>query len=111
MGKLPLLTPREVEANLRSLGFVFKNQVGSHKQYEKAATATRKRAVVTVDIGHSQFTKETMKRMIRQSLYSQEEFCSGTACNAVESQQLPTPKQVAPATPNATQKPVKEGQR
>jgi predicted RNA binding protein YcfA (HicA-like mRNA interferase family) len=79
MGKLPLLTLREVEANLRSLGFVFKNQVGSHKQYEKAATATRKRAVVTVDVGYPQFSKDGMKRMIRQSLYSKEEFCSGVA--------------------------------
>lgn len=79
MGKLPLQTPREVEANLRSLGFVLKNQVGSHRQYEKTATTTRKRAVVTVDVGHSQFSKRIMKLMIRQSLYSQEEFCSGVA--------------------------------
>lgn len=83
MGKLLLLTPREVEANLRNLGFVFKNQVGSHKQYEKSATATRKRAVVTVDVGYARFSKEGMKRMIRQSLYSKEEFCSGDADDAV----------------------------
>jgi predicted RNA binding protein YcfA (HicA-like mRNA interferase family) len=77
MGKLPLLTPREVEANLKALGFVFKTQRGSHKQYERAATASCIRAVVTVDVGHSRFSKDLMKRMIRQSLLTQKEFCSG----------------------------------
>jgi predicted RNA binding protein YcfA (HicA-like mRNA interferase family) len=104
MGKLPLLTPREVEANLKALGFVFKNQVGSHKQYEKVATRSRKRAVVTVDMGHSQFSKEGMKRMIRQSLYTQEEFCSGTADNGA-----PTPALVNPA--QATPKPAGGGKK
>ena len=65
MGKLPLQTPKEVQANLKSLGFVFKNQVGSHKQYERPADATRQRAVVTVDVGKSQFSKDLMKNMIR----------------------------------------------
>jgi predicted RNA binding protein YcfA (HicA-like mRNA interferase family) len=93
MGKLPLLTPREVEANLKSLGFAFKNQVGSHRQYEKPASKKRKRAVVTVDVGHSQFSKGTMKRMIRQSGYSKEEFCSGTASDVMA---------LAPVAPKAT---------
>jgi len=92
MGKMPLLTPREVEANLKGLGFSFKNQVGSHRQYEKAATATRKRAVVTVDVGYQQFSKEGMKRMIRQSGYSKEEFCSGVAKDEVPAPPLATPK-------------------
>lgn len=79
MGKLPLLTPREVEANLKALGFVLRNQVGSHRQWVKAASKNRIKAVVTVDQSHRQFSKEMMKRMIRQSLHSQEEFCSGVA--------------------------------
>jgi len=102
MGKLPLLTPREVKANLESLGFVFKNQVGSHAQYEKAATATHKRAVVTVDTGYSCFSKDGMQRMIRQAKVagcSKEEFCSGAAKKVI-----PTP---APVTP----KPANGGKR
>ena len=77
MGKLPLLRPREVELNLKSLGFVLARTVGSHKQYVRAADGVRRRAVVTVDVGKGQFSKELMKNMIRQSLFTQEEFCSG----------------------------------
>jgi predicted RNA binding protein YcfA (HicA-like mRNA interferase family) len=75
--KLPLLKPREVEANLKSLGFVHARTVGSHKQYVRAADGVRQKAVVTVDVGKTQFSKELMKNMIRQSLFAQEEFCSG----------------------------------
>lgn len=100
MGKLPLLTPREVESRLKALGFVFKNQVGSHKQYEKAATPSRKRAVVTVDVAHSQFSKGTMKRMIRQSFYSQDEFCSGVAKDSIPK---PVVLEEAPVSPKTGQ--------
>lgn len=75
--KLPLLKPREVQANLRSLGFVHKRTDGSHETWERAADKVRRRAVVTVDVGKKQFDKFLMKNMIRQSLLSQEEFCSG----------------------------------
>ena len=75
--KLPLLKPREVEANLKALGFVHVRTIGSHKQYERIADGTRKRAIVTVDVGKAQFSRELMKSMIRQSLFTQEEFCSG----------------------------------
>lgn len=75
--KLPLLKPREVEANLKSLGFVYARTDGSHKQYVRAADPTRRRAVVTVDIGKTQFDAYLMKMMIRQSLLTQEEFCTG----------------------------------
>jgi predicted RNA binding protein YcfA (HicA-like mRNA interferase family) len=78
MGKrLPLLKPREVQANLRSLGFVHKRTDGSHETWERAADKVRRRAVVTVDVGKKQFDKFLMKNMIRQSLLSQDEFCSG----------------------------------
>ena len=41
--KLPLLRPREVEGNLRSLGFVHARTVGSHKQYVREADGSGKR--------------------------------------------------------------------
>jgi predicted RNA binding protein YcfA (HicA-like mRNA interferase family) len=77
--KLPLLKPREVEANLRALGFTLKRQEGSHRQYERAADGVRPRSVVTVDVGKKQFSKDLMKSMIRQSNFTAEEFCSGVA--------------------------------
>lgn len=86
MGKLPLLTPREVIANIESLGFVFKHQVGSHAQYEKPASATHVRAVITVDMGYPRFSKEGMHRMIRQARvagFSKDEFCSGVTNKSV----------------------------
>jgi predicted RNA binding protein YcfA (HicA-like mRNA interferase family) len=107
MGKLLLLTPDEVIANLESLGFVFKNMVGSHAQYEKAATATHIRAVVTVDTKYPRFSKDGMQRMIRQARvagYSKDEFCSGRT-NKVVSAPLP----IAPL--QAIPKPAKGGKR
>lgn len=77
--KLPLLKPREVEANLRSLGFTFKRQDGSHRQYERTADGSRPRSVVTVDVGKRQFSKDLMKSMIRQSNFTADEFCTGIA--------------------------------
>lgn len=75
--KLPLLKSKEVEANLLSLGFNFKKQVGSHKQYERPADGARQRKIVTVDVSKGQFGPELMKSMIRQSGFSIDEFCSG----------------------------------
>jgi len=94
--KLPLLKPREVEANLTSLGFVFARMDGSHKQYVRAADKTRRRAIVTVDVGKNQFDKWLMKSMIRQSLLTQEEFCSGVL-NELD----PMPKPVTEGGKNA----------
>jgi predicted RNA binding protein YcfA (HicA-like mRNA interferase family) len=77
MGKLPFLKPREVEANLKALGFVHVRTKGSHKIYVRAADGVRKKAIVPVDMGHAQFSANLMKNMIRESLFSQEEFCTG----------------------------------
>jgi predicted RNA binding protein YcfA (HicA-like mRNA interferase family) len=77
MGKLPFLKPREVQANLKSLGFVYKRTDGSHATWERPADGVRRRAIVQVDVGKKQFDAYLMKMMIRQSLLSQEEFCSG----------------------------------
>ena len=94
--KLPLLKPREVEANLRSLGFKHARTVGSHKIYVRAADGARRRAVVPVDVGHTQFSARLMKNMIRESLFSQEEFCSG-----VMNEPHPAPKPVEEGGKNA----------
>lgn len=75
--KLPKLKLREVEANLRSLGFILARTVGSHKQYVRAADGVRLRAIVTVDAAKDEFDSYLMKMMIRQSLLTREEFCSG----------------------------------
>jgi predicted RNA binding protein YcfA (HicA-like mRNA interferase family) len=76
--KLPLLKPAEVCRNLQALGFKFKRQDGSHAQYERPADGTRKRCVVTVDMGkRNGFSLELMKSMIRQSGFSRDEFCRG----------------------------------
>lgn len=68
----PLLKPREVLAILRSLGFSFKRQDGSHAQYERAADSTRRRSVVTVDMGVRDFGERLIKSMIRQSNHTKE---------------------------------------
>ena len=94
--KLPLLKPREVEANLKSLGFNHARTVGSHKIYVRPADGVRRRAVVPVDVGHDQFSANLMKNMIRESLFSQEEFCSG-----VVNEPKPAPKPVAEGGKNA----------
>lgn len=75
--KLLLLKPREVKANLKALGFVYKRTDGSHETWERAADGKRIRAVVTVDVGKTQFDEYLMKMMIRQSGFEQEEFCTG----------------------------------
>jgi predicted RNA binding protein YcfA (HicA-like mRNA interferase family) len=82
--KLPLLKPREVRANLLSLGFIHKRTDGSHETWERAADPLHSRAVVTVDSTKNQFDAWLMKSMIRQSKLTQEEFCSGSLSQASE---------------------------
>jgi predicted RNA binding protein YcfA (HicA-like mRNA interferase family) len=78
MGKrLPKLKPREVKTNLTALGFRWKRTDGSHETWERPADGTRKREIVTVDIAEQQFDNYLMKSMIRQSGFTQTEFCTG----------------------------------
>lgn len=77
--KLPKLKLREVKANLTALGFRWKRTDGSHETWERLADGSRKRAIVTVDNGKSQFDDFLMKSMIRQSGFSKDEFCTGVA--------------------------------
>jgi predicted RNA binding protein YcfA (HicA-like mRNA interferase family) len=86
--RLPRLKLREVEANLKSLGFVLARTVGSHSQYVRAADGVRPRALVTVDVGKDQFDAYLMKMMIRESGLTRKEFCTGVL-NASTSQPKP----------------------
>lgn len=80
MGKrnYPPLTPGEVVAILRSLGFTFKNQVGSHAQFERSADTRRPRSVVSVDMHYKEFDQQLIKMIIRQSNHNREEFYGAT---------------------------------
>jgi predicted RNA binding protein YcfA (HicA-like mRNA interferase family) len=77
--KLPLLKPREVQANLRALGFTHRRTDGSHETWERLADRIMpERKVVQVDNKIKQFDPFLMKSMIRQSGFTREEFCTGT---------------------------------
>jgi predicted RNA binding protein YcfA (HicA-like mRNA interferase family) len=90
MGKrIPKLKPREVKANLTALGFRWKRTDGSHETWERLADATRKRAIVTVDVAEKQFGDVLMKSMIRQSGFNRDQFCTGKVKVAAESAPIP----------------------
>ncbi len=80
--RYPPLTPSDVVAILRALGFQFKRQDGSHAQYERAAEGTKPRAIVTVDMSVREFWEEIIKSMVRQSGFSREEFYGATKSSA-----------------------------
>ncbi|MFZ0771905.1 MAG: type II toxin-antitoxin system HicA family toxin [Candidatus Sulfotelmatobacter sp.] len=75
--KYPPLKHREVVDIVLSLGFVLDRQESSHAQYELAATATRNRAVVTVD-NYDDFEEKTIKRIIAQSGFTRQQFYGAT---------------------------------
>jgi predicted RNA binding protein YcfA (HicA-like mRNA interferase family) len=76
--RYPLLRPKEVISVLIALGFSHKRTDGSHAQYERPASDGHERALVTVDLGYSQFTKRMMQNMIRQSKFSRTKFYGAT---------------------------------
>ena len=76
--RYPPLTPSEVVAILKALGFSLKRQTGSHRHYERAADRQRPRSLVTVDMSVPQFWGELMKSMIRQSNFTRKEFYGAT---------------------------------
>ena len=84
MGKrsTPPLTPAEVVAILVCLGFVLKNQEGSHRQYECGADGAFPRSIVTVDMACKEFDDYLIKSMIRQSNRSRELFYGATKRSA-----------------------------
>jgi len=96
--KLPLLKPKEVQTNIKNLGFKYKRTDGSHETWERLADALLPRKVVTVDVGKRQFSKDLMKRMIRQSGFSADEFCTGVMNKPTPT---PVPKPVVEGGKNA----------
>jgi predicted RNA binding protein YcfA (HicA-like mRNA interferase family) len=76
--RYPPLTPSEVVAILKALGFSKKHQEGAHAQYECAKTSEHARSVVTVDIAYREFDDMLMQSMIRQSNRSREMFYGAT---------------------------------
>ena len=77
--KYPPLTPSEVQAILIARGFKLDRQDGSHYQYERAATDTKPRCVVTLDVAYAEIDQSLIKIMIRQSKDSREEFYGATS--------------------------------
>ena len=63
---------REVENFLRSHGFKFARQKGSHRQYVGFVGGKKRR--VTVIVGQKSFAPKTWKSMIRQSGLSEEKW-------------------------------------
>ncbi len=80
--RYPPLTPAEVVAILRALGFTLLRQVGSHAQWERPSSAGRLRALVTVDMSVRDFWPELIKSMIRQAGSTREEFYGATKATA-----------------------------
>ena len=79
----PPLTPSEVVAILKGLGFKLKRQTGSHAHYERLPDdELNERKIVTVDMSHSQFSVRMIKNMVGQSGFKRREFyaaAKGTA--------------------------------
>jgi predicted RNA binding protein YcfA (HicA-like mRNA interferase family) len=103
--KLPHLRPREVEANIKGLGFVYKRTNGSHETWERLADAIiPQRKIVQVDVAISQFDDRLMKSMIRQSGFTADEFCTGVMNPSRKITVQPTAPKVATVAAPATKK-------
>jgi len=76
--KYPPLTPSEVVAIVKALGFVFDRQCGSHAHYECEASGSTPRHVVTVDMTVDNFDEYLIKSMIRQSGVTRDQFYGAT---------------------------------
>src|SRR5260370_9501479 len=76
--KYPPLTPSEVIAILKALGFSKKHQEGSHAQYECPRTGEYLRSIVTVDVAYREFDDTLIQSMIRNSNRSRELFYAAT---------------------------------
>ena len=80
MGKrrYPPLTPSEVAAILKNLGFSKVRVESSHAHYERVACTRYPRSIVTVDTNYREFDESRIKTMIRQSNRTREEFYGST---------------------------------
>lgn len=78
--KYPPLSYQEVLAILKIRGFTFKDQEGSHEQYEGVIKGkTRK---VTVDRNDSPYDDFIIKSMLQQSGLTRDEFYTATKTTA-----------------------------
>ena len=78
--KFPSLTYQEVITILKVRGFEFKDQQGSHEQYE--AIIKNKKRKVTVDKNDSPYDDFILRSMVEQSGLSREEFYTATKSTA-----------------------------
>jgi predicted RNA binding protein YcfA (HicA-like mRNA interferase family) len=68
----PCLTCHEVQAALRTLGFVLRNQEGGHEQWILDHPDGRRK--VTVSCHNEPFCRTIMKYMVAQSKFSKRQF-------------------------------------
>lgn len=78
--KYPNLTYQEVLAILKVRGFEFKDQQGSHEQYE--AVINNKKRKVTVDKNDSPYDDFILRSMVEQSGLTRVEFYTATKTTA-----------------------------
>lgn len=78
----PPLSPDEVIEILTALGFSHKRTTGSHAHYERPASASCERAIVTVDLAEKEFDRSLMQSMIRQSKVPRQRFYGATKPSA-----------------------------
>jgi predicted RNA binding protein YcfA (HicA-like mRNA interferase family) len=78
----PPLTPSEVIAILKALGFTKRGQTGSHAQYFRPADDQRKASLVTVDMHIKDFDDDLMHSMVRQSGFHARQFYGSTKSTA-----------------------------
>ena len=76
--KYPPLTPSEVAAILKNLGFSKARVESSHVHYARVACVRYPRSIVTVDTNYREFDESRIKTMIRQSNRTREEFYGAT---------------------------------
>jgi predicted RNA binding protein YcfA (HicA-like mRNA interferase family) len=76
--KYPPLTPSEIIAILKNLGFSKARVESSHEHHERPACPLYPRSIVTVDTNYREFDESRIKTMIRQSNRTREEFYGAT---------------------------------
>jgi len=70
------LTCKEVKTILKNLGFVFRNQRGSHEQWIKdtGEGENKRRYKVTVDCPKAPFSQDLIKSMAKQAGVTKRQF-------------------------------------
>ena len=68
--KYPILTPREIISKLKSFGFEYKSQKGSHVKYVKEGNPKR----VVIIPNHDTVARGTLKSILEQANIELENF-------------------------------------